>query len=151
MSAGGSADQILRYKGFDVEITGADGSAQHDATWASAAGGGVAVTIVEAGPAANAGRRLVTGAAYVTPLVLRGPIVKGRAALLAWLREAAAGKDARRRVTITPIDVQGKLGPSHVYEDCWIEEYRIPSLNSGSSDPVEEVVVLRPTRYNDPA
>lgn len=151
MSAGGHADQILRYSGFTVEIAGADGASQPDATWASATGGGTALTILESGAAAGAGRRLVTGAAYVTPLILRGPIVKGRAALLAWLREAAAGRDVRRRVTITPIDPQGRPGASHVYEDCWIEEYRIPSLNAGSADPVEEVVVLRPTRYNDPA
>ncbi len=151
MSAGTNVDQVLRYKGFDVEISGVDGAPQQDGTWTSVTGGGTAVGIVDAGPAASRGGKLVTGPAYVTPLILSGPVVKGRTALLAWLREAAAGKDAIRQVTITPFDSQGKLGPSHVYVGCWIEEYRIPKLDAGSADPIEEVVVLRPTRYNDPA
>lgn len=151
MSAGGSHDQVLRYAGFTVEIGGAGGAPDQDGTWTSVTGGGTAVSILDAGQGAGAGR-LVTGPAYVTPLILSGPIRKGgRSALLAWLREAATGKNVRRQVTVTPFDAQGQPGPSRVYEECWIEEYRIPKLDAGSADPVEEVVVLRPTRYNDPA
>ena len=148
-----NVDQILRYKGFNVEIKGVDGApAQEDSTWTSVTGGATAFEIAGERPTPNGDRTYMPGKAYITDLVLTGYITGQRKALLVWMQNAAKGTgDLRADVSITPILVDGTKAPAHDYYDCLIVRIVIPSLNAGSSEPVKEVVVLRPTRYNDPA
>ena len=155
-SGGGSLgpDQPLRYKGFTVEISGTDNSpAEVDPSWESASGGADAIETIETTVDANGERRYAPGKAYVTELKLIGPMTKSRKALMTWMQNSASGKgELRRTVVITvegprPIDPR----PAYVYDGTSIARIEIPSLNAGSSDPIKEVVVLRPTRYDDPA
>jgi hypothetical protein len=146
-------DQMLRYKGFTVEIRGVDGAPESEnGTWSSVTGGATAFEIVGETVSPTGARSFVPGKAYVTDLVLEGYMTGTRKALLTWMQNSAKGTgDLRADVTITPILVDGTKAPPHRYYDCVIVRIKIPSLNSGSAEPVKEVVVLRPTRYDDPA
>mgnify|MGYP001764570731 CR=1 FL=1 len=88
----------------------------------------------------------------MTELTLTGYMTKTRKSLLRWMQESASGGDSRRDVVIT---VEGPRPhdprPQFSYYNCLISRIEIPRLSAGSSDPVKEVVVLRPERYNDPA
>jgi len=148
-----NVDQVLRYKGFDVEIKGVDGApTQVDSSWISVTGGQVCIENVEATSSTSKQREYSPGKAYVSELTLSGYMTKSRKALLAWMQNSAKGTgDLRADVSITPVKVTGDKAPAHNYYDCLICRIKIPPANSGSSDPIKEVVVLRPTRYNDPA
>lgn len=145
----GNADQVLRYKGFDVEIKNSSGGeGERDSSWTSVAGGALATEMVEATTGNDGERRFRPGAPFITPLVLRRPITdRKRRALIDWLNETAAGNDVRRRVTIVAFDENGKPVRTDIYEGCSIKEHCPPRLSAGSAEPIEEVVVLKATRF----
>jgi phage tail-like protein len=138
-------DEILVAGSFKVDIDGGDES---DGSWKGVTGGAHAIEIEGRDGGGDGRQRPKPGRAFVTPVILRGPITdRKRAALLVWLNETATGKDARRRVTITVFDKNGKPIRTDIYDDCYIQVYRAPRLSAGSAEPIEEVVVLKATRY----
>ncbi len=146
MSVGG-ADQVLRYKGFSVEIKGAGGS-EVDSTWTSVTGGATATELVEATVGNDGERRFTPGSTYITDITMTGYLTTTRrTALIDWINATAAGKDARRDLTITAFDDNGKPVRRERYEDCHIVRVCVPRLSAGSAEPIEEVVVIKATRY----
>jgi len=146
-------DRVLHNKGFTVEIKAVDGSAvEVDSSWLSVQGGAAEIETVEATVGNDGERRFTPGKAYVSDLTLTGYMTPSRKALLRWMQNSAKGSgDLRRNVVISvegprPIDPR----PEHQYYECLISRIRIPSLSAGSSEPIQEVVVIKPTRYNDP-
>jgi phage tail-like protein len=153
MSAGTNADQILRYKGFNVEIKGVDNAPTSvDGSWISISGGAKCVEVIEATVGNDGERRFTPGKAYVTDITLEGYMTPTRKALMTWMNNSARGQgDLRADLTITPVNIDGSTGVNHNYYNCMITRIQIPRLSAGSAEPVREVVVLKAERYNDPA
>jgi len=152
-SAGGklaSADQVLRYKGFDVEIKGvgnSDGSV--DSSWREVRGGAVVTESLEPTVDNDGQKRFTPGKQYVSEITLTGYMTSTRPNLMKWLNASIAGDSTKLRaeVTITPKTVDGSPAPAHAYSDTMITRIQIPILSAASAEPVEEKVTLRPTRY----
>jgi hypothetical protein len=147
------ADQIVRYKGFDVEIKDVDeASGNIDSSWGEVRGGAVGTEMVEATVGNDGERRFTPGKQYVSDITLTGYMTSARRALIQWMSNSIAGVGDKLRadVTIRPKMVDGTPAPAHQYEDSMITRIEIPRLTAGSAEPIEEKVTFRPTRRNDP-
>lgn len=113
-------DQMLVYKGFDVEIEGPGGTGV-DSTWESVSGG-------EKFQTTSPGHK------SVGEITLRGAMTDSRQAIESWINETAAGKTSTRTVSITPVDEQGKPGPTYRFSDCVLSGYRPPLLRRNPCD-----------------
>lgn len=144
-----SADQLLRYKGFTVEIQGVDGApSEVDSSWTSIRGGALMTEMVEATVGNDGERTFTPGKPYVSDLTLTGYMTTSRKALLQWMQNSARGKGPLRVcLTIKPIRLNGLPGPARLYCRSLITRIQIPRLSAGSAEPIEEVVVIRPERY----
>jgi hypothetical protein len=148
-----NANQIVRYKGFDVEIRNLDqASGDIDSSWGEVRGGAVDTEMVEATVGNDGERRFTPGKQYVSDITMTGYMTSTRKDLMEWLKASLAGDVSKLRadVTITPKMVDGTSGPAHQYGDCMITRIEIPRLGAGSTEPIEEKVTFRPTRRNDP-
>jgi hypothetical protein len=141
------ADQVLRYKGFNVEISG-HGAASSDVGWKSVKGGEPSVEPAEATIGSDGERRFTPGKAYVTDLTLVGYMTPQRVALNRWLAATLAGTgDRRSDVIVRAGDNDGGTSRAKHYLNGLITRIEIPKLRAGSADPIEEVVVIKPERY----
>jgi len=148
-----NADQIVRYKGFDVEIRNLDqASGDIDSSWGEVRGGAVGTEMVEATVGNDGERRFTPGKQYVTDITMTGYMTSTRRDLIEWLNASLKGDASKLRadVTITPKTVDGTPAPMHQYGDCMITRIEIPRLTAGSTEPIEEKVTFRPTRRDDP-
>lgn len=149
-----NADQIVRYRGFDVEIRNLDqASGDIDSSWGSVRGGALATEMVEATVGNDDGeRRFTPGKQYVSDITMTGYMTSTRRDLMRWLNASLKGDTSKLRadVTITPKTVDGTPGPMHQYGDCMITRIEILWLTAGSAEPIKEKVTFRPTRRNDP-
>lgn len=123
MSAGSNADQILRYKGFNVEIKGADNAPQNvDAAWVTMAVGSIEDKTQKAG-------QHQPGKAYVEEIALRGALTPDRKSMTTWLNDTSNGRDPLRTVTVTLIPLDPKqLEETFIFEDAYITGYVFPPL-----------------------
>lgn len=145
-----NADQIVRYKGFNVEIKNvSSGTSDVDNSWKSISGGALCTEMVEATVGGDGERRFTPGKQYVSDITMVGYMTGSRKALMEWLKASAAGDTAKLRasITITPLKVDGSPAPAHNYSDCMITRIQVPRLSAGSAEPIEEVVVCKATRY----
>lgn len=143
-----NVDKVVRYKGFTVEIKGADNAPSSvDTAWESVSGGDLVVETVEC----TAGEHQhPPGKAYVAEIILRGPLTDERSALCTWLNDTIAlspndpkATRARRTLVITPA-LQGhqkKEGKSYTYYDCFPVGYVFPrmSVTNTTGNTMEEV------------
>jgi hypothetical protein len=138
MSAGSNADQILRYKGFNVEIKGADNAPQDiDRAWVTMAVGSIAEKTLEAG-------QHQPGKAYVEEIALRGPLTPDRKSMTEWLNDTANGRDPHRTVTVTLIPLDPKqLEETFIFEDAYVTGYVFPPLVLDDPCPPELIEELR--------
>ncbi|HET8569077.1 MAG TPA: hypothetical protein VFM93_08845 [Candidatus Limnocylindria bacterium] len=141
MSAGTNVDQMLRYKGFSVEIEGVDGApASEDAEWVSVTGGTDASFVVELGPNGP-----VEGPKLVTLLCLEGPMVAGRTWLAKWLAETALGKDARRDLRVASILKFGaarRRGKATAYKGCRIVHWKASDMDARGTETITERICI---------
>lgn len=145
-------DEPQRAAGFEVEFQPGDDEPTLDGTWHSVRGGTPIIESIEQTVGKDGSRTYTPGKAYVTELTLTGYMTPTRKALLAWMQNTLRQQvDPRIDVTIIPVDRNGRRGKRHEYSATLITRIKIPRLSAGSSDPIKEVVVLRPTRYNDPS
>ena len=148
------ADQVVRYKGFDVEIENVDNTPPtSDSSWATVRGGAVIVDSVEATVGNDGQRKFTPGKQYVSDITMTGYLTSTltRRALIQWMNNSIGGAgDLRADVTITPKHIDGNPAPSHAYSDAMITRIKIPRLTAGSVEPIEDEVTLRPTRRADP-
>jgi hypothetical protein len=129
-----NADQVLRYKGFNVEIKGADSDpSEVDSSWVTVSGGGL-------GSKGNAS----PGKALEEEISLRGPITPDRKSLARWLSDTQTGGDVYRMVTITliPLDTDNKPRETIIFYDAFLTAYVLPRFDLADPCPdlpVEEV------------
>jgi hypothetical protein len=128
-----NVDQVVRYKGFDVEIKNVSdgGESETDSSWVTIAGGECFLN-----PGAASGRTF-------TEVTLRGPLAPARRSMVQWINESSSGKPARRTVSITllPLD-QGK--PQRlVFNDALVTRYVPPRIHLDDPCPPLLVEELR--------
>jgi hypothetical protein len=114
-------DEILRYKGFRVEITGVDGSPTPvDTSWTSVTDGETSARVGE--------------------ITLHGAMTDKRAALVDWINDTVAGGTWERTVTITGILFDGTPGEQHTFFECFPVRYLPPRLTPDPCGPLVEEV-----------
>lgn len=132
-----NVDQMLRFKGFDVEIEGVDGaSTQVDSSWTTVSGG-VLVERVDASSHKP-------GNAPQEEIVLRGLVTPERESLARWLTDTQTGGNPYRTVTITliPRDNDDKARETIIFYDAFLTAYTFPHLDLSDPCPgplVEEI------------
>jgi hypothetical protein len=131
-------DQVLRLKGFRIEINAGSGS-DVDSAWETCSGG--SLNIVPPDPPTG-------GSPYkfVEEITLRGPITAGRKSLLQLINEATGGKSRRFNLTIVEIMKDGFDGRSYTYSDCFPTRYVFPSLRADGTGNLYEEVAIKPIR-----
>jgi hypothetical protein len=148
--SGSGADQLTRYKGFTVRVSGVDESQPDnpDSNWLSIEGGAWNFEVVETTTGGASHQEYTVGKSYVTELIMRGYMTPTRMALATWLQNSAIGKgDLRANVEVTPLNLDGSPSQTHVYSDCLISRIEIPSLNVNNAEPIIEECYVRPERY----
>ena len=130
-----NADQVLRYKGFSVEIDAANAPADADADWVTLSGG----QLLEGKDKG----RYVPGQPIVNEVTLRGPLTPGRKAMTRWLNDTLGGGPLLRTVTVrlTPLDPKQPLEVL-VFEEAYVTGYVFPPLaldDPCSLEPIEEL------------
>ncbi len=133
-----NADQVLRIKGFTIEISGGGGGKMEDNAWETCTGGGL--NIEEAAHTTTPGHK------YIDTLTLRGPLTAGRKWLVEALNHTALGKEWKRTVTVKEILRDGSAGRTFVYTNCFITRYVYPALSADGTGKLEEEVSLKPER-----
>jgi len=114
-------DEILRYKGFRVEITGAGaGPEQADVSWTSVTDGQTSAQVGE--------------------ITLRGAMTATRSALVDWINDTTAGGAWERTVTITGLLFDGTPGEQHTFFECFPVRYLPPRLTPDPCGPLVEEV-----------
>ena len=131
-----NADQVLRYKGFNVEIKGVDNSpADADADWVTLSGGQL--------DGKDKGH-YVPGRAIVNEVTLRGPLTPGRNAMTRWLNDTMNRGTLLRTVTVTltPLDPKQSL-ETLVFEEAYVTGYVFPPMALDDPCPPETIEELR--------
>ena len=131
-----NADQVLRYKGFNVEIKGVDNSpADVDANWVTISGGHL--------DGKDKGH-YAPGRQYVAEITLTGPLTPDRKSLMRWVNDTANGGPVHRTVTVTltPLDPKQPL-ETLVFEDAYVTGYVFPPLALDDPCPPRLVEELR--------
>jgi len=121
-----SSDKFAQVRGFKVDIAGADGSFETDAAWESVSSGTLMI---------NSDRTNSPGHKTVGEITLRGAMTDGRKAMCQWINETVEGKPWKRTITITPMNLDGTIGQTLIFEDCVLTGYRLPTLRLRSNDP----------------
>lgn len=135
-------DQVLRLRGFRIEIRGTGGSGtDSDSAWETCTGG--SLNIVPPDPPTG-------GSPYkfVEEITLRGPITAGRKSLVQLINEAAAGKARRFDLTIVEIGKDGSDGKRYTYHDCFPTRYVFPALSADGTGNLYEEVRIKPIRLD---
>lgn len=139
-------DQTLQVRGFIVEIDGGGSGTEPDSAWRRVSGGAETVEVRKTTTGPDQIQMTAPGAAYITSIELEGPMTATRKAMYLWIDATNKGQDPRRKVTIKPVDANGQPVKTFVYDNCLIEEYRMPSLSAESHDLLEEYVRIKPER-----
>ena len=66
---------------------------------------------------------------------------------LEWRMSVVNGTVDRRNVIVKVFDTTGRVASSHVYGNCWVQEYTYPALHAHSHDPLTESITIRPERH----
>jgi hypothetical protein len=151
------SDKFAQVKGFRVEIDGAGGK-EHDTAWESVSGGALIPGAVEAAIGGDQFHTHAPGHKSIEEITLRGAMTDKRAALCTWINETTSGGPGLRTVRITPEDLDGTVGPTYEYEDCFPVRYVFPAVQvldpkdpRGDVELVEEVsFVFRRSRVLPP-
>ena len=133
------ADQIV---GFRVRIDGS-GNVSADDAWEEWTGGGSAIEE----------RCSTSGTALeqtCSEIVLRGPMVTQRKAMLQWINDTVSGRPWQRNLTITElVKVRGVVreGKQYLYYDCFPTGYIFPRMDvTNTTGNVMEEVRIKPLR-----
>lgn len=127
--------------GFELSVTGGDGTTVVDRSWHGATGGGLNIAVDE-----GADGSLVVGAAFVDDLVLRGPLTAGRKWVADMIQATLAGSDARVSITVKEILKDGSAGKTYPYHDCFPTRYVFPSFSASGTGNLYEEVAIKPIR-----
>lgn len=121
------SDRFAQVRGFKVEIDGAGGK-EVDTAWESVSSGQLMIEHVETTIGGGTLHTSTPGHKSVDEITLRGAMTAGRKALCTWMNSVASGRDPFRRVTVTPLHLDGSEGPSVVYEKCFPTRYVFPTM-----------------------
>jgi len=149
------ADKTIALKGFRVEIKAADGSSEPDSAWETCTGGALSIEVADSSTGGDQRAVAAPGAGTdgpvpksVTELRLRGPLTAGRKWIAQNLNDTLAGKDTRFDLTLVEIGKDGADGKRFTYHECFLTEYRFPTLSADATGggTLYEVVTLKATR-----
>lgn len=132
------ADQVVRYKGFDVEIQDSSGSpTSTDSDWVTISGG----ELEDKSKNGSTSRRIIR------EVTLRGPLTPGRQAMTNWLNDTLNGGERYRTVTIAlnPVDPNKQRREILIFEDAYITGYVFPPLDLSDPCPPTLIEELRLT------
>ncbi len=143
-------DQVVRVKGFTVEISAPDGGpGEVDAAWESVHGGELIIETTDTTVGGDRFQTCAPGHKSIGEITLRGAMTDKRAALTQWLNDTIAAGPSRRTVTITEIvnAEGGAKGRRSVYFDCFPVSYTFPRLSvTNTAGNVQEEVRIKPVR-----
>jgi hypothetical protein len=145
-----SSDKFAQVRGFKVDIANATGK-EVDTAWESVSGGEMIIELTETTIGADKFQTNSPGHKSVGEITLRGAMTDKRAAMCAWIQDAASGKEWRRNVTITENtnspSAGGGTAKTYNYHDCFPTRYVFPKLSVyAQRGPVEEELTLRAVR-----
>ena len=131
-----NADQVLRYKGFNVEIKGVDNSpADADANWVTLSGGHLDGRDKD---------HYAPGQPYVAEITLTGPLTPDRKSMMRWVNDTANGGRVHRTVSVTLMPLDPRQPPETlVFEEAYLTGYVFPPLALDDPCPPGPIEVLR--------
>lgn len=132
MAEAATSDKFAQVRGFKVDISNSLGK-EVDTAWESVSGGEMIIELAETTIGSDKTKTNSPGHKTVGEITLRGAMTDGRQALCQWINETVNGKPWKRTVTITPVNLDGTIGETWIFEDCALTAYRMPRL--GLADP----------------
>ena len=146
--AGTNVDNILRLKGFNIELVGIGGDAKSvDGSWRAFSGGNPTVEVIEGTNAQSGLREYSPGLATVSDILLEGFITPTRGYLVTWCNKVFAGAEQRADITKATKKIDGSAGPRDNYFSCLMLRYKFPTCDVRSADPAEEHITALAMRH----
>lgn len=133
MAEASIADTFAQVRGFQVEIDGAGGR-EVDDLWDSASSGALMIEHVETTIGGDEFHTHTPGHKSIEEITLRGAMTDKRAALGQWINDTTSGGPAFRTVRITPMHLDGSVGPTWEFQDCFPTRYVYPTLQVLDAD-----------------
>jgi hypothetical protein len=140
------SDEMIKVKGFRIEITGGSGEKWEDNDWETATGGALCIEIGDSSTGGDQRPPEGSTPKFVTEITLRGPMTKSRKWIGQNINDTIAGKTPRFDLTLVEIMKDGSDGNGYNYSKCFITRYVYPRLSADGKGNLYEEVSIKPER-----